>query len=141
MQLAQTGSVNDACSQLMVAAYALMDHGRYEECAALFAEDATWVRGGKPVEGRAAILDALNARRADSVSRHLIASVLIFDEGPGKASGTASFVPVRGMPDGEGNVPISGPAMAGDLTARFGLIDGRWAITYLAAKVIFRGEG
>lgn len=141
MPLAQTGSVNEACSQLIVAAYALMDHGRYDECAALFAEDATWVRGGKPVEGRAAILEALNARTPGSISRHMVASVMVFEgESPDTASASASFVPVRGVSDGDGPAPIAAPVMAGDLTARFARVDGRWMITFLAAKVIFRNS-
>ena len=51
-----------ACEKLAVAAYSLMDQGRYEETSALFTEDAVWVRGGRPVADRGAILAALHQR-------------------------------------------------------------------------------
>ena len=66
-----------ACQRLAVASYSLMDQGRYEETAALFTEDAVWVRGGKPVAGKAAILASLNQRPATDISRHIVTNVLV----------------------------------------------------------------
>lgn len=60
------------CQRLAVACYSLMDQGRYEETAALFTDDAIWVRGGKPVAGRGAILNALQQRPATDLSRHIV---------------------------------------------------------------------
>ena len=66
-----------ACERLALAVYSLMDQGRYEETAALFTDDAVWVRGDKPVAGRDAILAALHQRSASEASRHLVTNVVV----------------------------------------------------------------
>lgn len=122
-----------ACERLVVGSYSLMDLGDYEECAALFAEDATWVRGGKPVTGRDAILAALNKRPEGAVTRHIVSNIFISQLAGEEASATAVFVPLRGPTD-------SPPAfdMVGDLSYRFSRKSGEWLITHLQPKPVFK---
>lgn len=126
-----------SCEALVIASYSLMDQGDYDGCADLFALDATWVRGGKPVQGRAAIRAALDQRPADQISRHIVTNVLVRQQGPSAATATAVFVPIRGVRRESGTCempPISG---LGDLRYTFTRSDGRWMIQTLRPAMLF----
>ncbi len=96
-----------------------MDQGRYAETAALFTEDATWVRGGKPVEGRSGILASLNQRPTTDISRHLVTNVLVQLVSADEAEATACFVPLRGARREDGSVAMPPITNVGDLSFRF----------------------
>lgn len=126
------------CQRLAVACYSLMDQGRYEETAALFTEDAVWVRGGKPVAGRGAILGALQQRPATDLSRHLVTNVLVELHSDTEGSGTACFVPLRGSKRDDGTVAIPPITNVGDLSFKFRKeVDG-WKIAHLLPTMIFK---
>jgi len=127
-----------ACERLAIACYSLMDHGRYEECAALFASDGTWVRGGKPFTGREAILAALGQRPPAMVSRHVVSNVMIDAESEDTARGTAIFIPLRGTRSGDEAMPLQ-LASVGDLHFRFRRKDGEWQISELRPAHLFGG--
>lgn len=63
-----------------------LDRGDYAGVAALIAEDGVWVRQGKELVGPGAVLDALRARPADFVTRHLLSNVLVDITGDGEAT-------------------------------------------------------
>lgn len=126
-----------ACHRLVVASYSLMDQGHYEECAALFTEDAVWVRGGKPVAGRDGILDALRQRPADDLSRHLVTNVLV-DVAREEARATACFIPLRGSKREDGTVATPPITNVGDLAYRFRREADGWRISYLHPTMIFK---
>jgi hypothetical protein len=127
-----------ACAKLAVAAYSLMDQGRYEETSALFTDDAVWVRGGKPVAGRAAILAALHQRPETDVSRHLVTNVMVSIASDHKATGTACFVPLRGAKREDGTVATPPITNVGDLAFQFRLEPDGWRIAHLQPTVIFK---
>lgn len=127
-----------ACERLVIASYSLMDHGKYPETAALFATDGMWLRGGKPFTGREAILAALNERSPEDLSRHIVTNVVIARTGPDEAEATALFVPLRGQRDAEGIVPLTAPAMIGDLFYRFRREAGAWLISELRPRPLFK---
>lgn len=54
-----------------------LDERRYEELAAMFPPGGRWLRQGKWLEGRAAILAAMNARSASVRVRHIISNVIV----------------------------------------------------------------
>ncbi|ODT68575.1 MAG: hypothetical protein ABS75_20125 [Pelagibacterium sp. SCN 63-23] len=126
-----------ACHRLVIAAYSLMDQGRYEESAALFTEDAVWVRGGKPVNGRDAILASLRQRPSGDLSRHLITNVLVDIEGD-EGRATACFVPLRGSRREDGTVVMPSITNLGDLSYRFRKEADGWRITHLQPTMIFK---
>jgi hypothetical protein len=127
-----------ACRRLAVACYSLMDQGRYGETAALFTEDAVWVRGGKPVAGRGAILEALNRRPETDISRHLVTNVLVEIHSAEEASGTACFVPLRGTRREDGTVATPPITNVGDLAFRFRREGSEWKIAHLQPTMIFK---
>lgn len=127
-----------ACQRLVVASYSLMDQGRYEETANLFTEDAIWVRGGKPVAGRCAILDALNQRPAGDLSRHLVTNVLVELTSENEGTATACFVPLRGARRDDGSVATPPITNVGDLAYRFRREANGWRIAHLQPTMIFK---
>lgn len=127
-----------ACQQLAIASYSLMDQSKYDETADLFAEDAIWVRGGKPCAGRAAILAALRQRPEGMVSRHLVTNVLVQLEGTDQASATACFVPLRGTRREDGSVAMPVIDSVGDLAITFSRGATGWKITHLQPSGLFK---
>lgn len=127
-----------ACEKLAVAAYSLMDQGRYEETSALFTEDAVWVRGGKPVAGRAAILAALHQRPETDVSRHLVTNLMIDVASDREATGTACFMPLRGRKREDGTAATPPITNVGDLSFRFRREPDGWRIAHLQPTMVFK---
>jgi ketosteroid isomerase-like protein len=134
-------SAETACQRLVVASYSLMDQGRYDETAALFTEDAVWVRGGKPVSGRAAILEALRQRPETDVSRHIVTNVLVDVISDGEASATACFIPLRGARREDGTVVMPPISNVGDLTYQFRHGADGWRIADLRPTMLFKPLG
>ncbi len=126
------------CQRLAIASYSLMDQGRYEETVALFSEDAVWVRGGKPFQGRGSILAALNQRPATMVSRHLVTNVLVELTGADEAKATACFVPLRGTLREDGSVQMPAIESVGDLAFTFRREREGWKITHLQPQTVFK---
>lgn len=126
-----------SCQRLVIASYSLMDQGDYDGCASLFAPDATWVRGGKPVQGRAAIREALNQRPADQVSRHIVTNVLVRQDGASTATATAVFIPIRGVVRENGTCAMPAISALGDLRYTFVRTEGRWLIQTLQPSMTF----
>ena len=60
-----------ACVRLTQDFCYLIDQRRYAELAALFTEDGVWVRHGVRLEGRAAIVAALETRPGNQFTRHV----------------------------------------------------------------------
>lgn len=136
-----TSADERACARAMVACYTLMDLGDYEASAALFAEDATWVRGGTEVTGRADILAALRKRPPGAASRHLVTNVLITLTGSDSAEGVAYFMPLRASVGADGTGPLPPFTMVGDLTARFRRVGTQWLVTWLQPRPVFKAPG
>lgn len=127
-----------ACQRLVIASYSLMDQGRYEEAAALFTDDAIWVRGGKPVAGRSAILAALNQRPDTDLSRHLVTNILVDLTSDSEGTATACFVPLRGTKREDGSVATPPITNIGDLAYRFRKEAKGWLIAHLQPTMIFK---
>lgn len=87
-------AIEHECARL-VALYAnLNDEARWEEVAALYAEDGSMSRPTAPdvfIEGRAAILEGFLAR-PPRTTRHVCSNVVIEVESPTEASGTSAMV-------------------------------------------------
>lgn len=111
-------AIEHACAKL-VALYAnLNDEGRWDEIAALYAEDGSMTRPTQPDEpivGRGAILAAFQARPARK-TRHLCSNVVIDVVSPTEATGVSAMALFT--PDG--------PPKLGSFHDRFVLKDGRW---------------
>ncbi len=106
------------CARL-VALYAnLNDEARWEEVAALYADEGWMNRPSAPevrIAGRAAILEALKSR-PPRITRHVCSNVVIDVESPKTASGVCAMVLFS--PDQ--------PPLAGSFHDRFVLTEAGW---------------
>ena len=82
------------CARLIALYANLNDEARWDEVAALYAEDGVMVRPtapDAPTEGRAAILAAFKAR-PPRTTRHVCSNVVIDVEGPDTARGVSTML-------------------------------------------------
>lgn len=79
-------TVERDCTVAMTRFFHHLDRGHHEAVAALMAEDGIWVRQGKELVGPGAVLEALRARPADFVTRHLLSNLLVEITGDSEAT-------------------------------------------------------
>ena len=82
------------CARLIANYANLNDEARWDEVAALYAEDGVMIRPtapDAPVHGREAILAAFKSRPART-TRHVCSNVVITVEGPDKATGISAML-------------------------------------------------
>ena len=87
-------------SQRLLALVAHLDHRRYEAVAALFTPAGRWLRQGRWLEGREAILHALGSRPKDMRVRHVLTNILVTELTHGKARVDAYMTAYRQL-DGQ----------------------------------------
>jgi hypothetical protein len=64
-------------TQMLHRFFSHLDERRYEELAAMFLPEGRWLRQGKWLEGRPAIIGALSARPASMRVRHIISNIVV----------------------------------------------------------------
>ncbi|WP_240344703.1 nuclear transport factor 2 family protein [Novosphingobium sp. THN1] len=118
------------CARL-VALYAnLNDEARWEEVAALYAEDGVMYRPTAPdqgVEGREAILAAFKAR-PPRTTRHVCSNVVIDVESPATARGTSAMLLFTG----------EGAPLVGSFHDRFVLTAEGWRFAERRGSLTFK---
>jgi hypothetical protein len=77
MDAKQRKEIEQECRDLVIAITQYGDHREAEKAVALFAEDGTWLRGGKPYKGHAEILESYKRGSATQVTRHINGGSLI----------------------------------------------------------------
>lgn len=127
-----------ACQRLVIGSYSLMDQGRYDEASALFTDDAIWVRGGRPVVGRASILNSLRQRPQSDISRHIITNIFVEGVSNHDAKATAYLIPFRGSKGEDGSAATPPINSIGDVFYQFRRHEGSWLIKYLRPDFVFR---
>lgn len=110
------------------------DHARV---AGAFAPDAVFDHLTGRFEGSAGVMRMLASRPAELVTRHMCTNIEIKPAGPLKASGRC-YAAVFRATSADGKLPLS-PVMpiVVEYHDEFGLIDGRWYITYRKTVPIF----
>lgn len=69
-----------------------LDHGEYDQLAALFTEDALFVTGGLELRGRAAITARYTARTQVRSTRHTYSGLRVSRDGPGRLRALSTWV-------------------------------------------------
>lgn len=118
------------CMRLVNLYAQLNDAGRWEELAALYAEDGSMTRPtapDAPVVGRAAILAAFKAR-PPRTTRHICSNVVIDVESATLARGSSAMLLFTAADT---------PPMAGGFEDRFVLTDGGWCFAERRGTLTF----
>ena len=118
------------CTRLINLYVNLNDEGRWEEVAALYAEDGLMTRPTAPhapIVGRKALLDSFLAR-PPRASRHFCANIVVDVESPGSASAFSVILLFTGTVDPAGGLPVrdEGPPLVGTYRDRFVLTEEGW---------------
>ncbi|WP_245647559.1 nuclear transport factor 2 family protein [Novosphingobium lentum] len=124
-------AIEQDCARLIALYANLNDEGRWEEVAALYAEDGTMTRPtapDAPVVGRAAILAAFRSR-PPRTTRHVCSNVVIDVEGPDAARGTSAMLLFTGA-----DAPL-----VGSFHDRFVRTAGGWKIAERRGSLTFGG--
>lgn len=119
------------CARLIALYANLNDEARWDEVAALYAEDGVMTRPtapDAPVAGRAAILIAFKARPPRQ-TRHVCSNVVIDVLGQTEARGTSAMVLYT----------ENGPPLVGSFHDRFVLTDDGWRFAERRGSLSFGG--
>jgi len=138
----QRRAIEWECTRLINHYANLNDQGRWEDVAALYAEDGLMTRPtapDDPVVGRAALLASFLAR-PPRASRHICANIVVTVESPTAASAYSVILLFTGKIDPEGGLPVrdDGPPLVGEFHDRFVLTEEGWRFSERRGTLSFR---
>ncbi|MDF3872855.1 nuclear transport factor 2 family protein [Pseudomonas putida] len=127
-----------ACSRLIADFAHYVDSKEYESLVALFTEDGSFERRGEVLKGRAAILEAMRARPADVVTRHVCTNIRIDQVASNSAVGTCTLLLFHGSAaQGGGSTESSSAVTIAEYRDTFVATQNGWQIAARIAHVIF----
>jgi hypothetical protein len=107
-------AVLPALTQQLHRFFHLMDGRGYDGMLDLFTDDCRWLRQGRWLEGKAAVRDALEARPADTDTRHVLSNAHVAELADGHAVLEACMTAYR-YPAADPAAPEATPRTAGPL--------------------------
>lgn len=125
-------AVEHDCARLIALYANLNDEARWDEVAALYAEDGVMIRPtapDAPVVGRVAILAAFKSR-PPRLTRHVCSNVVIDVEGPATARGTSAMLLFTG----------EGAPLVGSFHDRFCLTAHGWRFAERRGSLTFAAK-
>lgn len=141
----QRRAIEWECTRL-VNLYALLnDEARWDEVAALYAEDGLMTRPtapDAPIVGREALLASFRSR-PPRASRHVCANIVVDVESETRASASSVILLFTGRLDPEGGLPFrdEGPPLVGTYCDRFVLTHEGWRFAERRGGLSFRSGG
>lgn len=141
----QRRAIEWECTRLVNLYANLNDEGRWEEVAALYAEDGLMTRPtapDAPIVGRAALLASFRAR-PPRTSRHVCANIVVDVESDSRASAFSVILLFTGRIDVDGGLPLrdDGPPLVGTYSDRFVLTGEGWRFAERRGGLCFRSGG
>ena len=138
--------IASACRQLATLSFVLIDSREFEPLAALYTEDAVFVRPtapDAPIHGRPAILEQYRARPTTKITRHFVTNILIDVLGGDKAKGLLYALLITGTADTETpSFPIVADPVqfVGEFRDDYVRTEAGWQIAKRVGKMIFRSQ-
>jgi hypothetical protein len=126
------------CEQAIIGFFNCLDDRKFDQMASKFSVDGRWIRAtGAVLEGRAAVLQAMNERPASVQSRHLVSN-FEFEFVDDQTARSRCCVTVYRI---DGKVGDSDPApMVYAFNNEFKLRDGAWKIELHHGRRAFAAE-
>ncbi len=130
------------CSKLVNRYNLLNDANRFEEAAALFAEDGSYQTPAtpEPVAGRAAILEVLKMRSSAS-ARHFVTNLVIDVISRTEARGRSYLLVLLSNEPDIAKAVASGPPLSGEIDEHFILTADGWRFGHRRGKLSIRFAG
>jgi ketosteroid isomerase-like protein len=118
-----------------------LDNQAFDRLAELMAPDGTWYRAGKELRGRAALLQAMDARGATRRTRHLISNLIVDAIDADHAEAVFySTAFVHADTAGDAIAPMELPSSIGTYRATFIRMEAGWRIATLKSQMAFRRQ-
>lgn len=127
------------CTRLCHDFAAAVDSRQYGMFADLFAPDGVFDRAGQVSYGQAEILQFLNARPADKVTRHACTNIRIDMTGPQAATGHSYVLVFQGQALGDAQQPLPTTApMVVEYQDTYVLMAEGWKFKHRVVKIVFQ---
>lgn len=127
------------CSRLCNDFAWAVDGRRYDQFVALFTLDGVFDRAGHVSSGRAEILQFLNARPGDKLTRHVCTNICITMIGPAAASGRSYALVFQTQTPPGAALPVPTPApLVVEYYDDYALTDEGWKFKQREVKIIFQ---
>lgn len=136
--------IEQECRDLVTMLTQFGDHGEAENAVALFTEDGTWIRGGKPFKGRAALLDSYRRGSATQVTRHVGANTMITVTDDNNATGVTYYIAYHHDPKTANPtlpLPLDPPFSMGEWHDKFVRTPAGWRFSFRETRRLFQHEG
>jgi hypothetical protein len=136
----QTAAIERECRELILAITQHGDHGEADLAVSLFAEDGSWMRGGKLYTGRDELLASYASEPSTQVARHINGGTVVTVEDADHASAVTYYLAFRGQRDsGEPNapLPLDTPFSLGEWHDTFVRTEDGWRFSSRATRRVF----
>jgi hypothetical protein len=136
--------IEQDCRDLVAAVAQLGDHRDATGAAALFAEDGTWVRGGRPYQGRPGVIESYGRLPATQVTRHMSANCVVQVRDQDHAEAVTYYVAYHHDPGVETPaypLPLDPPFSLGEWHDRFVRTPEGWRIAHRETRRLFERRG
>ncbi len=136
--------IEQECRDLVTAVIQYGDHKETESAVALFSEDCTWIRGGKPFKGRAAVFESYKRGSPTQVTRHIGANTLITVLDADNALGVTYYIAFHHDPKTDNPqfpLPFDPPFSMGEWHDRFVRTPEGWRISHRETRRLFERQG
>ena len=145
LSLQEIQGIQMECRDLVERFAVYSDSARYEQLAALFIEQGSFARPtepDRPVVGRTAILDAMNRRPAERVTRHLCSNIIIDVIDTDNAIGKSYVILYTGntnQPAERFGLQADPVRLVGEFDDEFVRTSAGWRFSKRSGKVVFTG--
>jgi hypothetical protein len=129
-----------AIERTVVALWAALDAGKFDDVASKFAEDGIWHRQGKQLRGPAQVHAAMAERHPGTRTRHLLTNVLVNFDDPNNAEMSCYMCVFhhQGEADALPPAPMNLPITVTETKTRLKRVGSAWKITDHKSQDTFR---
>ncbi len=144
MDLDERLRIEQQCRDLVAAVAQRGDRRDLQGAAELFADDGVWVRGGRPYEGRAGVIDSYNRIPATQFTRHMSANCVVTVLDADHAEAVTYYLAFHhdpGLVEATFPLPLDPPFSLGEWHDRFVRTAEGWRIARRETKRLFERRG
>ena len=140
MESIQIARITQECRDLVLALMYFGDHNERAQAVDLFAEDGSWLRGGRLFTGRAELLASYDIEPPSLVMRHINGGTIVTVNNEDNASAITYYLAYRydrGDDDAQLPLPLELPFSLGEWHDRFVRTAEGWRVASRSTERVF----
>ena len=144
MDAKQRKEIEQECKDLIIAITQYGDARNAEKAVSLFAEDGTWLRGGKPYKGPAEILTSYGRGSKTQLARHINGGTMVTVIDDSHAEAVTYYMALHHDPkveDAKLPLPFDSPFSMGEWHDKFVKTAAGWRFSSRETKRLFERQG